>query len=250
MAPSDNPVALVTGSAKRLGKQIVSQLHQTGYRVIIHYHQSGAEAQSLADTLNQQRPDSAAILQANLLDEQAVKQLATQTLACFNRLDVLVNNASSFYPTPLSTATHQQWDDLFGSNVKAPYFLAQALAPALHETKGCIINMVDIHAERPLQDHNIYCMAKAALLMMTKSLARELAPTIRVNGIAPGAILWPSQQLAEADKADIVQQIPLKRIGTPEDIASTVLFLLQSSYISGQIIAVDGGRSLGAAQKA
>ncbi|KKO46037.1 pteridine reductase [Arsukibacterium ikkense] len=250
MSSSDSPVALVTGSAKRLGRQIICTLHQAGYRVIIHYHQSHKEANSLAGSLNQQRPNSAATLPANLLDSQALAQLASNALACFQRLDVLVNNASSFYPTPLAGATLDNWDDLFGSNVKAPYFLAQALAPALSENNGCIINMVDIHAQQPLADHSIYCMAKAALLMMTKSLARELAPTIRVNGIAPGAILWPSQQLAETDKAAILQQIPLQRTGTPEDIANTVLFLLHSPYISGQIIAVDGGRSLGAAQKA
>tara|TARA_R110002126_G_scaffold15185_6_gene62494 strand:- start:4456 stop:5208 length:753 start_codon:yes stop_codon:yes gene_type:complete len=250
MATSDSPVALVTGSAKRLGKQIVCQLHQAGYRVIIHYNQSEAEAATLAESLNMQRSASAATLQADLLNPDNIARLARQSLLCFNRLDVLVNNASSFYPTPLASATRDNWDDLMGSNVKAPYFLAQALAPALSEHNGCIINMVDIHAQQPLQDHSIYCMAKAALLMMTKSLARELAPTIRVNGIAPGAILWPSQQLAAADKAEILQQIPLQRTGTPDDIANTVLFLLQSPYISGQIIAVDGGRSLGAAQKA
>ena len=250
MQSFDTPVALVTGSAKRLGRQIISQLHQAGYRVIIHYNQSATDANNLATSLNQQRPDSALTIQANLLDEQAVQLLANKTLASFNRLDVLINNASSFYATPLGSATLANWDDLFGSNVKAPYFLCKALAPALAANKGCIINMVDIHAQQPLQDHSIYCMAKAALLMMTKSLARELAPTIRVNGIAPGAILWPSQQLAEADKAAILQQIPLQRTGSPEDIANTVLFLLQSPYISGQIIAVDGGRSLGSAQKA
>lgn len=250
MPGSDSPVALVTGSAKRLGKQIICRLHQAGYRVIIHFNQSAEAASTLAENLNQQRPDSALILQANLLDSRAVAQLGATALSCFGRLDVLVNNASSFYPTPLAGATLENWDDLFGSNVKAPYFLAQALAPALSDNNGCIINMVDIHASQPLQDHSIYCMAKAALLMMTKSLARELAPTIRVNGIAPGAILWPSQQLAEADKTDILRQIPLQRTGTPDDIATTVLFLLQSPYISGQIIAVDGGRSLGAAEKA
>jgi pteridine reductase len=250
MSTSQAPVALVTGSAKRLGRQIVCQLHQSGYRVIIHYNQSANEAYSLADSLNRQRPKSAVALQANLLDMPSLTQLAHQTLACFNRLDVLVNNASSFYPTPLKTASLSDWDDLFGSNVKAPYFLAQALAPELAKQHGCIINMVDIHARQPLQEHSVYCMAKAALLMMTKSLARELAPTIRVNGIAPGAILWPSQQLADTDKAAILQQIPLQRTGTPEDIANTVLFLLQSPYITGQIIAVDGGRSLGATEKA
>ncbi|MAD74635.1 MAG: pteridine reductase [Rheinheimera sp.] len=250
MPHSDSPVALVTGSAKRLGKHIVCQLHQAGYRVIIHYNQSASDASNLAASLNRQRPNSASTLHADLLDNDQLTQLASDALHCFNRLDVLVNNASSFYPTPLSGATLDHWDDLFGSNVKAPYFLAQALAPSLSANKGCIINMVDIHASQPLQDHSIYCMAKAALLMMTKSLARELAPTIRVNGIAPGAILWPSQALDEADKAAILQQIPLQRIGSPDDIASTVLFLVQSPYISGQIIAVDGGRSLGTAQKA
>ena len=226
MSHSDAPVALVTGSAKRLGKQIVCQLHHAGYRVIIHYHQSHTAANELAASLNQQRPDSATTLQADLLNYDELTQLASNALSCFNRLDVLVNNASSFYPTPLASATIENWNDLFGSNVKAPYFLAQALAPTLSMHKGCIINMVDIHATQPLQDHSIYCMAKAALLMMTKSLARELAPTIRVNGIAPGAILWPSQQLADGDKAEILQQIPLQRIGTPDDIANTVLFLL------------------------
>jgi pteridine reductase len=250
MPHCDSPVALVTGSAKRLGKQIVCQLHQAGYRVIIHYNQSASDASNLAASLNQQRALSATTLQADLLNHNQLDQLASNALACFNRMDVLVNNASSFYPTPLSRATLENWDDLFGSNVKAPYFLAQALAPALAANNGCIINMVDIHAQQPLQAHSLYCMAKAALLMMTKSLARELAPTIRVNGIAPGAILWPSQQLDEADKAEILQQIPLQRTGTPEDIANTVLFLVQSPYISGQIIAVDGGRSLGSAQKA
>ncbi|KKO49807.1 pteridine reductase [Arsukibacterium sp. MJ3] len=250
MSTSQAPVALVTGSAKRLGRQIICQLHQAGYRVIIHYNQSADDAYSLADSLNQQRPESAVTLQANLLDMPSLTQLAAQALACFNRLDVLVNNASSFYSTPLATASLSDWDDLFGSNVKAPYFLAQALAPELAKQHGCIINMVDIHAKQPLQEHSVYCMAKAALLMMTKSLARELAPTIRVNGIAPGAILWPSQQLADTDKAAILQQIPLQRTGTPEDIANTVLFLLQSPYISGQIITVDGGRSLGTTEKA
>lgn len=250
MPHSDSPVALITGSAKRLGKHIACQLHQAGYRVIIHYNQSESDASNLSASLNQQRPHSATTLQADLLHHDEITQLASNALSCFNRLDVLVNNASSFYPTPLPGATLEHWDDLFGSNVKAPYFLAQALAPALSAHNGCIINMVDIHASQPLQDHSIYCMAKAALLMMTKSLARELAPTIRVNGIAPGAILWPSNELDEEDKAAILQQIPLQRVGTPDDIASTVLFLLQSPYISGQIIAVDGGRSLGSAQKA
>ncbi|WP_333609122.1 SDR family oxidoreductase, partial [Arsukibacterium sp.] len=162
----------------------------------------------------------------------------------------LVNNASSFYPTPLTTATTGQWQDLFGSNVKAPYFLSQALATELARHNGCIINMVDIHADKPLAEHSLYCMAKAALGMMTKSLARELAPTIRVNGIAPGAILWPAQPLAEQDKNAVLAQVPLQRLGSAEDIANTLLFLVQAPYITGQILAVDGGRSLGGASKA
>jgi pteridine reductase len=247
------PVALVTGSAKRLGRQMVETLHHAGYRVIIHCHQSVEAANALAAQLNQQRTASAKVVSANLLEPQQVSLLAEQSLACFNRLDVLVNNASSFYPTPLAQATETHWHDLVGSNVKAPYFLSQALVPELAKRQGVIVNMVDIHADKPLQEHSIYCMAKAALKMMTKSLARELAPTIRVNGIAPGAILWPSDnapELAEHDKAAILQQVPLNRLGDPLDIAQTLLFLVQAPYMTGQIIAVDGGRSLGGANKA
>lgn len=250
MTDSTAPVALVTGSALRLGKQIITQLHQHGYRVIIHYHQSAEAALQLAALLNSQRADSAKTLAANLVDEHAIAPLAEQAVTCFGRLDVLVNNASSFYATPITDATTAQWQDLFGTNVKAPYFLSQALAPALAKQRGCIINMVDIHADRPLAEHSIYCMAKAALQMMTKALARELAPAIRVNGIAPGAILWPSQPLAEQDKATVLQQIPLQRLGEPLDIANAILFLAQAPYITGQIIAVDGGRSLGGSNKA
>lgn len=253
MLTADQPVALITGSAKRLGRQMIQTLHNAGYRVIIHCNHSRPEAENLAASLNQQRPDSAAVVQANLLDEAHWPVLIQQILACFNRLDVLVNNASSFFPTPVATANTAQWQDLFGSNVKAPYFLCQALTPQLAKQQGAIINMVDIHAEKPLAQHSLYCMAKAALLMMTKSLARELAPTIRVNGIAPGAILWPPEQsvvLQEQDKAAILAQIPLQQLGTPQDIAQTLLFLLQSPYITGQIIAVDGGRSLGGTTKA
>lgn len=250
MTDSTTPVALVTGSALRLGKQIVTQLHQHGYRVIIHYRQSADAALQLAALLNAQRADSAKTLAANLIDEHAITPLADQAIACFGRLDLLVNNASSFYATPIADATTTQWHDLFGTNVKAPYFLSQALAPELAKQRGCIINMVDIHADRPLAEHSIYCMAKAALHMMTKALARELAPAIRVNGIAPGAILWPSQPLDEQDKTAVLQQIPLQRLGEPLDIANAILFLAQAPYITGQIIAVDGGRSLGGSNKA
>lgn len=246
-------VALVTGSAKRLGRKTIETLHHAGYRVIIHCNHSRADADKLAASLNQLRSDSAAVVQANLLDEANWPELARQVMACFDRLDVLVNNASSFYATPVAEATLDDWQDLFGSNVKAPYFLSQAFAGELAKHHGVIINMVDIHAEKPLAQHSIYCMAKAALLMMTKSLARDLAPTIRVNGIAPGAILWPPEQsvtLQDADKAAILAQIPLQQLGTPDDIANTLLFLVRSPYITGQIVAVDGGRSLGGTHKA
>lgn len=245
--------ALVTGSAKRLGRQTAITLHSAGYNLIIHCNSSRQDADKLAMQLNSLRPDSAAVLQADLLDETLWGELAAKAVACFGRLDVLVNNASSFFPTPVDTATLAHWHDLFGSNVKAPYFLTQALAPHLAEQQGCVINMVDIHAQQPLASHSIYCMAKAALLMMTKSLAIELAPTIRVNGIAPGAILWPpeqSVQLSEQDKNAILRQIPLQQLGTPGDIANSVLFLVQSPYITGQIITVDGGRSLSSKGKA
>lgn len=250
MTNSDAPVALVTGSALRLGRQMIISLHQQGYRVIIHYHRSAAAAEELAAKLNQLTANSAATVQANLTDDVAITTLAANTLACFGRLDLLINNASSFYPTPLAAATLDAWQDLFGSNVKAPYFLSQALAPELAKRQGCIINMVDIHAERPLADHSIYCMAKAALQMMTKALARELAPAVRVNGIAPGAILWPSQDLPESDKTAVLAQVPMQRLGNPTDIANTMLFLAQAPYVTGQIVAVDGGRSLGGANKA
>jgi pteridine reductase len=243
-------VALVTGSAKRLGRAMVKRLHQHGYRVIIHCHRSLEDAEKLAVELNQQRTDSAAVISGDLTDNSNLERLAAEALQCFGRLDVLINNASTFYPTTVGEATFDDWDQLMGSNAKAPFFLSQALAPALAQQNGCIINMVDIHAERPLQEHPIYCMAKSALLMLTKSLARELAPTIRVNGIAPGAILWPTNYIADADKTMILRQIPLERLGTPDDIADTAWFLIQSSYVNGQIIAVDGGRSLGASKKA
>lgn len=244
------PVALVTGSAQRLGKRIAETLHQAGYRVVIHYHNSDYPAHHLAAQMNQLRPDTATVVQADLLDQEQYQLIPDKVLSHFGRLDLLVNNASSFYPTPLQQATETHWHDLFSTNVKAPYFLSQAFAAELAQHKGCIVNMVDIHADRPLQQHSIYCMAKAALLMMTKSLARELAPLVRVNGIAPGAILWPSQELTEEEKQTVLEQIPLHHLGTPDDIARTVLFLAQSPYITGQIITVDGGRSLGNADKA
>jgi pteridine reductase len=244
---NDRPVVLVTGSAQRIGAAIVSMLHTTGYNTVIHYRHSSAEADALVARLNAQRKNSATAINADLNDIAAIRNLATRSLDTWGRIDALVNSASAFYPTPVATATEQQWDDLISSNMKAPFFLSQALAPALATQQGSIINIADIYAEKPLHEHTIYCMAKAANVMLTKSLARELAPQVRVNGIAPGAILWPETGGAtnEGSQQSILEKIPLKRTGTAEDIASTVLFLLRDvPYISGQIIAVDGGRSI------
>jgi pteridine reductase len=246
--PTTAKVALVTGSGQRVGAAIIRHLHARGWCVIIHYRHSADAAVRLADELNRQRTGSAITLRANLDDLTDIQALTEQAPACFGRLDALVNNASTFYPTPIGQATLADWDDLFSSNARAPFFLSQALAPALKQTQGCIVNIVDIHASRPFRQHTVYCMAKAALQMMTLSLARELAPEIRVNGVAPGAILWPEAGSVSAIAGEVQQQIlasvPLARSGTPEDIAHTVGFLVNDApYITGQIIAVDGGRS-------
>ncbi|GAA5525766.1 3-oxoacyl-[acyl-carrier-protein] reductase FabG [Microbulbifer aestuariivivens] len=240
--------ALITGAAARLGRAIARELHRD-HRVIIHYRHSATAAQRLAQELNQLRPDSAAALQSDLDCAAGCEQLAQQARDLWGGVDVLVNNASSFYPTPIGSASEKDWDQLLDSNLKAPFFLSQALAPSLVERSGCIVNMIDIHAERPMPRHTIYCTAKAGLAMLTKSLALELAPRVRVNGVAPGAILWPEQQTGDAgseeNKARTLSRIPLARTGSEADITRTVRFLVdEPSYISGQIIAVDGGRSL------
>lgn len=237
------PVALVTGSARRIGAQIVRTLHHHGMRVIIHYRGSQQEAESLAAVLNQTRPNSAALLQADLDQPAAVRQLANDALACFGQLDLLVNNASSFYPTPIEQADDADWDKLIHSNLRAPFILSQQLTPALRQQRGCIINIVDVYAEKPLQTHTLYCMAKAGLAMMTKSLARELGPEIRVNGVSPGPILWP--EAGQMNQQAIQDATALKRSGEPDDIANTVYWLATAApFITGQILAVDGGRSL------
>ena len=234
------PVALVTGSARRIGAQIVRTLHHHGMRVIIHSRGSQQEAESLAAVLNQTRPNSAALLQADLA---AVRQLASDALACFGQLDLLVNNASSFYPTPIDQADDADWEKLIHSNLRAPFILSQQLTPALRQQHGCIINIVDVYAEKPLQTHTLYCMAKAGLAMMTKSLARELGPEIRVNGVSPGPILWP--EAGQMNQQAIQDATALKRSGDPDDIANTVYWLATAApFITGQILAVDGGRSL------
>jgi len=238
--------ALVTGAARRIGATIASRLHEAGASVAIHYRGSAQAAIELSDQLNEKRSNSAKIFLADLHDQQHLDSLVQSVLEWSGQLDVLVNNASSFYPTPIGSITSDQWDDLIGSNLKAPLFLSQAAMPALKNSNGCIINIVDIHAQRPLRDHAVYGAAKAGLAMLTRSLAKDLAPEIRVNGISPGAILWPEDEMTEDTKEGILHQIPLARQGIPNDIAETVIFLARdANYITGQIIAVDGGRSLG-----
>lgn len=239
-------IVFITGSGQRLGANTARFLHARGWRVIVHCRHSRTEADALASELNQIRADSCHVLQADLAKHADILQLAQQAESVWQGIDALINNASTFYPTPIGKAAEEDWDSLFSSNARAPFFLAQALAPALARQNGCIINMVDIHAERPLKEHTIYCMAKAALAMMTRSLAKELAPHVRVNGIAPGAILWPSEGEPDLEvQARILAGIPMQALGSPNDIASTIAFLLEDApYITGQIIAVDGGRGL------
>jgi pteridine reductase len=247
MTVSNNKVALVTGAAHRIGERIAKELHDNGFRIVIHYRNSALAAQQLADTLNEQRADSAQSLQANLADLQSIKSLAAEAVNRWGRLDALVNNASSFYPTDIQTSTEDQWEDLMSGNVKGAFFLSQALIPELEKTRGCIVNLIDIHADAPLKNHSIYCIAKAGAAMMTKSLANDLGPNIRVNGISPGAILWPENEaeLSVEAKSLILKRVPLEKIGDPGDIARTAKFLIcDAPYITGQIIAVDGGRSL------
>lgn len=246
-ASLDGRWALVTGAAKRIGAVVASTLHGAGANVAIHYNRSAAEAEQVAASLNRRRAKSAFTVAADMLDVAAVERLAAQVLERTDgRLDVLVNNASNFYPTPIGTITLEQWDDLFGSNLKAPLFLSQALVPALRAARGVIVNIVDVHSQRPLRDHPVYGAAKAGLAMLTRSLAKDLGPDIRVNGVSPGAILWPDEGMSDALRAAIIKQTALKRSGEPEDIAAAVLFLVRDApYVTGQIIAVDGGRSVG-----
>lgn len=248
-SPDQNstPVALITGGARRIGAEIARQLHAAGFNIVLHCNSSVDDAESLADALNSQRPESVQVMVADLCKLDEVNSLASRALAQWGRMDALINNASTFYPTLVGEITEQDWDDLMGTNLKAPLFLSQALAPALAETQGCIINLADVHGERPLSGHPVYCAAKAGNIMLTKSLAKELAPRVRVNGIAPGAILWPENEgeLSEENKNKILRKISLRRLGSPMDIARTILFLVTDApYITGQIIAVDGGRSL------
>jgi len=241
----DRPVALITGAGRRVGAVIARTLHAAGYDLALHYRRSADDARALADELEQQRSGSTLLLQAELADLPALPVMIERLLAHFGRLDALVNNASAFYPTPLGTATAQQWNELFTSNAQAPFFLSQAAIPALREARGGIVNMIDIYAERPLAEHPLYCMAKAALAAMTRSLALDLGPDIRVNGVAPGAVMWPSDGKPYADQQAMLARTPLQRAGTPDDVASAVLWLLRDApFVTGQIIRIDGGRTL------
>lgn len=242
----DGKYALVTGAAKRIGAAIAERLHENGVNVAIHYRGSRSEATGLADRLNKLRPDSARTFDGDLIADGVPEKLVETVMAWSGRIDVLVNNASAFYPTPLGTITEEHWSQLVGSNLKAPLFLSQAALPHLKSSRGAIVNIIDIHAKRPLRHHAVYGSAKAGLAMLTRSLAKDLAPDIRVNGVAPGAIAWPENDMTDAVKENIVGQIPLGRTGEPADIANCVLFLLRdATYSTGQIIAIDGGRSVG-----
>lgn len=241
----DAPVVLVTGAARRVGAAIARALHRTGADIALHYRSSGADAQALAAELNRIRPGSASTQQADLGEDGAPEALVEAVLADHGRLTGLVNNASSFFPTPLGETDRRAWDDLIGSNLKGPFFLSQAAAGALRASRGAIVNIVDIHAERPLRHYPLYCTAKAGLLGLTRALALELSPEVRVNGVSPGAIDWPEDgQFPEAERAAIIEHTLLKRVGHPDDIAGAVRFLMfDAPYVSGQILAVDGGRS-------
>jgi pteridine reductase len=237
-------VVLITGGAKRVGAATCRRLHAAGANLMLHYRVSAGEARLLQAELNHQRKDSVALIQADLLDVAKLPSLVDQTVQRFGKLDALINNASSFFQTPVGEITPAAWEDLIGTNLRAPLFVAQAAAPALKKTQGSIVNITDIHAERPLKNYVVYSVAKAGLVGLTRSLARELAPEVRVNAVAPGPILWPDDEtFDELSRQRIISHTPLKREGTPEDIAKAVHFLIaEATYVTGETINVDGGR--------
>jgi len=236
---------LITGAAKRIGAACARLLHGEGCNVFLHYRSSKEAALQLCYELNQMRPDSACVMQADLLNMEELESLASEASMAWGGIDVLVNNAASFYPASVADVTEPQWDELMGSNLKAPFFLAKSLSKTLANNSGCIVNVVDIHAERGLMGYPVYSISKAGLVAMTKILAKEFGPTVRVNGVAPGAILWPDNDLSEQEKQEILQRVALKRIGEPADIAKAVWFLIKDAdYMTGQILTVDGGRTL------
>ncbi len=243
--PNARPVVLITGAARRVGATIARALHAAGYDLALHCRNSRDELDVLIDQLEQVRSSSTLALQAELADVDGLPDLVNDTVARFGRLDGLVNNASAFYPTALCNATTAEWDELFASNARAPFFLTQAAARHLRDRGGAVVNLLDIYAEHPLPGYSIYCMAKAAQLAMTRALAHELGPEVRVNGVAPGAVMWPESGKAYANRDEIVARTPLKRAGTPEDVADAVLWLMRDArFVTGQVIRVDGGRSL------
>jgi Dehydrogenases with different specificities (related to short-chain alcohol dehydrogenases) len=247
--PTRQPLAgktvLITGGARRIGAEIARTLHGAGANIVLHYRSSEADAKALQSELERARSGSVCCVQADLLDVRTHARVVDAAREAFGRLDVLVNNASTFYPTTLGEITEAHWDELVGTNLKVPLFLSQAAAAALRAARGLVINLVDIHAFRPLRRYPVYCAAKAGLVMLTKSLARELAPEVRVNGIAPGPVLWPEDGLEPEVQAHIIDRTLLKRPGSPQDIARTALFFAADApYVTGQILAVDGGRSV------
>lgn len=244
-ATAQSPVVLVTGAARRVGAEIARTLHAAGAQLMLHYRYSAAEVEALAAALNAARPGSAAITQAALEDISALDRVVADTLAHFGRLDGLVNNASSFFPTPIGTIDEAAWDNLIGSNLKGPLFLSQAAAPHLQATRGSIVNITDIHAERPLKSYPLYCAAKAGLLGLTRALAIELGPDVRVNAVAPGPIDWPEGEMFSlTERTAIIDHTLLKKTGSPADIAGAVKFLLlDAPYVTGQVLNVDGGRT-------
>jgi pteridine reductase len=245
MSANERPVVLVTGAARRIGATIARTLHAAGYDVALHCRDSWDELEGVVGELEAARRNSTVALQADLADADCLAELVDAALSRFGRLDGLVNNASAFHPTPVGAITPAHWDDLFAANARAPLFLAQAAAPHLAVHGGAIVNLVDIYAERPLRGHAVYCMAKAALAMATRALALELAPHVRVNGVAPGAVLWPEGGKDEAERQQMIERTPLARTGTPDDVANAVLWLLRDApYTTGEILRVDGGRSL------
>jgi pteridine reductase len=241
----DDRVILITGGGRRVGAQIARTLHAAGARILVHYRSSAAAAKELGAELNAARGGSAVLIPADLQQDEAPQQLIAAAVGHFGRLDGLINNASTFYPTPVGQITREAWNDLMGSNLRAPLFLAQAAAKDLAKRRGAIINVIDIHGLRPLKGYPLYSIAKAGLAMLTRSLARELGPDIRVNGIAPGPVLWAEHGLDDRMKREIIAKTALKRVGAAQDIARTALFLIRDApYVTGQIIAVDGGRSI------
>ena len=241
----DGRVALITGAAHRIGAAIARRLHDCGMNLVLHYRNSHTEAAALRDELLARRAESVHLIQADLLDTGSRSAIVEEAHGAWNQLDALVNNASSFYPKPVGPVTLEQWEDLLGTNLRAPFFLSQAAAHWLRGEGGVIVNIVDIHADRPLKEHPAYSIAKAGLVMLTKALARELGPTIRVNAVAPGVILWPERGTSEEERRKIISSTLLQRQGTPDDIARAVLFLIRDAdYMSGQVLTVDGGRTI------